>query len=354
MITRLNQPWIPVERIESFVQIEPALLIFGLAFMSYLFYGGFLSHLSEERHRLLKKQFKSLLFNLVSFSVLLGLFVFLRAKFFDNTPLQRLGAYIGLFALITEATAFTRICKIVVNLYLFFRSPRAGVPVVLVNFVTLTIWLLLAGWIVTEVFNLKIAPLLATSAVFSLVLGLALQDTLGNLIAGIALQIDKPYEIGDWIEVQQGDQKTVGQVQEISWRATVLLAFTEEIITVPNRVMAQAEVSNFSAKIRPFYRGLNIRVRFEADLARARQCLLDAVAADSAVCKSPAPLCFAKDTSDSYMTLRLVYAISDYGMQYVIADRLLRDALTRLEAAGIPLARPEMRVNMVGAEQSPT
>ena len=120
----------------------------------------------------------------------------------------------------------------------------------------------MATWIGAEIFNIRLTPILATSAIFSLVLGLALQDTLGNLFAGVALQFDKPYEIGDWIEIQSSGQKWIGQVYEISWRATVLIASTEESITVPNRIVAQAQIANYSTKYRPITRSQLFRLPF--------------------------------------------------------------------------------------------
>lgn len=67
---------------------------------------------------------------------------------------------------------------------------------------------------------------------FSLILGLALQDTLGNLFAGVALQLDKPYEIGDWIEISPRAQVWVGQVEEISWRATTMIGLFDELLVL--------------------------------------------------------------------------------------------------------------------------
>ena len=91
---------------------------------------------------------------------------------------------------------------------------RAGVPVLLVNLFSLLLSAVIGFWMMTGIFEFNLAPLLATSAVFSIVLGLALQDTLGNLFAGVALQLDKPYEMGAAIEVTTSSQKWVGQVRK--------------------------------------------------------------------------------------------------------------------------------------------
>jgi len=129
---------------------------------------------------------------------------------------ERIAAYLGLATLIAGAIVFVKVCRILLFEYLFIGHMKEGVPLLIVNLFTLVISIGIVGWFATELFGVKLGPLLATSAVFSLILGLALQDTLGNLFAGVALQLDKPYEIGDWIEVNNGGATWVGQVEEIS------------------------------------------------------------------------------------------------------------------------------------------
>ena len=74
--------------------------------------------------------------------------------------------------------------------------------------------------------------LLTTSAVGAVVVGFALQDTLGNLFAGLAIQIEKPFRVGHWIRVGEFE----GKVQEVTWRATKLLTKAGQFVIVPNSV----------------------------------------------------------------------------------------------------------------------
>ena len=84
--------------------------------------------------------------------------------------------------------------------------------------------------------------LLTTSAVGAVVVGFALQDTLGNFFAGLAIQIEKPFRVGQW--VQFGDRE--GQVQEITWRATKLRTKAGQFLIVPNSVISKEPVLNYS------------------------------------------------------------------------------------------------------------
>ena len=88
---------------------------------------------------------------------------------------------------------------------------------------------------------------LTTSAVGAVVVGFALQDTLGNAFSGLAIQTEKPYRAGQWIKV--GDHE--GRVEEITWRATKLRTKTGTFVIVPNNVMSKEAIVNFSEPIIP-------------------------------------------------------------------------------------------------------
>src|SRR5690606_34089289 len=80
--------------------------------------------------------------------------------------------------------------------------------------------------------------LLATSALLTAVLGLSLQDTLGNMFAGLAIQAERPFQVGDWIQYDAAPEH-VGEVTEINWRATRILTLDHVTITVPNGALAK-------------------------------------------------------------------------------------------------------------------
>ena len=171
---------------------------------------------------------------------------------------------------------------------------KEGVPVLLVNLFTLVLTTSLFAWLASEIFNLRIMPLVATSAAISLVVGLAIQDTLGNLFAGVALQFDKPYEIGDWVEIESanGSHKWTGQIREISWRATVLTGFMNETVTIPNRVVSQSQIANFSNKGHPAIRRQIYRIPHGASDEKVRNALIRSVKAWRASTRSSATVLF--------------------------------------------------------------
>src|SRR5262249_59228050 len=99
--------------------------------------------------------------------------------------------------------------------------------------------------------------LLTGSAVLTAVIGLSLRDTLGNLFAGVAIQAQRPFEVGDWI---QFDDKPahIGEVVEINWRVTKVITLDAVEIVVPNAPLGQANIVNYSRPRRWARRGISV------------------------------------------------------------------------------------------------
>jgi small-conductance mechanosensitive channel len=106
--------------------------------------------------------------------------------------------------------------------------------------------------------HLELTPFLATSAVVGAVVGLALQDTLGNLFAGIALHSEAPFRVGEWVRL--GDSE--GRVEQVSWRAMRLRTWYGDTLTIPNNEAARQAILNFTAPAEPHARMLRIGVNY--------------------------------------------------------------------------------------------
>ena len=216
-------------RVQTFIQPELLHITFGMAACAWIVYRLFLKQINTDRHKNLRALFRNLVVHLAVFLILFGAYSASKGFVEDNKSLERIAVYLGFLTLFWALLAIVKSSRILLFEYLFFRHMKVAVPVLIVNIYTLMISFGLLFWVATEVFEVRLTPLLATSAFFSVVVGLALQDTLGNLFAGVSLQFDKPYEIGDWIEIQNAGQKYIGEVREISWRATLLLGFADFI-----------------------------------------------------------------------------------------------------------------------------
>ncbi|MBX3232811.1 MAG: mechanosensitive ion channel [Labilithrix sp.] len=256
----------------------------------------------------------------------------------------------GFVAIVAWMNAGLRVARVFVFQWLFAGSEREGVPALLVDVFTVAASVVVFGVLLHAIFLIEVTSLLATSAVLSVVLGLALQDTLGQLLAGISLQLDRPFRLGDWVEVLSGSERISGQVLEVSWRATLLLAIGEELVTIPNKTMAQGLVLNFSGRERPFVRGHFFRVPLDADLALVKKQLTQAALETKGIAREPAPVPLVIETTESWIMIKMINFIDDYGAQFNIGDAFQTHALELLAAHGVELAA--QRVELVGARGS--
>lgn len=340
----MGKPWLQIlPSLDSLIQWEAFILIWLFVILSFVFQKVFLKNLSDERTQILRHRFKNLGRQLIVLS-LLFLSYYILNSFKDIEILFRLLPYIGLATVVGGCVTFIQICRIIVIQYLFLISEKTAVPLLLVNIITLVFALFIIGWLITAVFGVNVAPLLATSTVFSIILGLALQDTLGNLFAGISLQVDHTFEIGDWIEITQGGQKVLGQVKEITWRATVLVGLLDELISIPNRFMAQSQLNNWTRGSVPIARSQTFRVSYTADLNFVSKVLTQALMNVSVVRQSPKPLVLVSEASESWVTIKVIYYINDYGKFATTADVVIRECLGALNHAKISVAYPKLEI----------
>jgi small-conductance mechanosensitive channel len=322
----------------NLLDFELYVLIINFYIICYLFYKFFLQNVSLERHESLKNHFQNLIRHICVLSILFALYTLASTYSAESLFLKKATPYLASLTFFSGAYIFVKCFRLFVLQYLFLGSMRAGVPLLLVNIFSLLLSAVIGFWSLSKLFGIDLTPILATSAAFSIVLGLALQDTLGNLFAGISLQVDKTFELDDWIEVQNGLVKIVGQVKELSWRSTVLVGLTDELITLPNKLIASCQVSNFSLEKGPIIRSQLFRVKFDADSTKAKDIIEIAISQISDIRGVPTPFAYIQDINESWVAIKAVYYIDDYGKQYGIGDKVFERVTTALKQNGIALA----------------
>ncbi|MBL7544079.1 MAG: mechanosensitive ion channel [Bdellovibrionaceae bacterium] len=234
--------------------------------------------------------------------------------------------------------------QILVYLILFYKNMSQGIPRLIANLFTVVFSFFVISILASEVFSIHITTMLATSAVFSLVLGLALQDTLGNLFSGVAMQIGQPFKIGDWVEISSDSKKWLGQIQEVTWRATFLSSFADETIMIPNKTMAQSQIIIFSNQQKPNRESLTFRIDFQQNLLLAKQVLGAIVANVDGVMQDPGPRVLLTDTNESWIVMKVFYSVHDFSMKYRIADTILERTIEGFIANKINFASTKILI----------
>lgn len=341
----MNERFLQTQKLYQVVDFEAFAFILFLAVSTYLFYKFLLRNVSAERHQNIKNHLKALSKYFLVFGASFLLYSLLSEA--AESYFRPLLPYLAFFAFATGAFCFVRTCHLLVLQYLFLSSMRSGVPLLLVNIFSLILSIVIIFWTVSNIFGVQLTPLLATSAAFSIILGLALQDTLGNLFAGISIQMDKTFEIGNWLEVMNGNTKIVGQVKELSWRSTVLVGFADELITLPNKLIASCQISNFSPEGTPILRSQTLKFRHDVDIQAALQHLQAAARAVPEIRTHPAPSAFVLEANEVGVSIKLIYFIDNYGRQFGIGDQVLSKALKLLQQNGMFIAKPSLEVSQI-------
>jgi len=160
--------------------------------------------------------------------------------------------------------------------------------------------------------------LLTTSAVGAVVVGFALQDTLGNLFAGLAIQIEKPFRVGQW--VQFGDRE--GQVQEITWRATKLRTKAGQFLIVPNSVIGKEPVLNHSEPTVPTRIDVEIGASYSVPPNNVKRAIQEAIGNSPLVMKAPEPQVVVKNFGASAIDYVAQFWIEDYAIDTTARDQV--------------------------------
>jgi small-conductance mechanosensitive channel/CRP-like cAMP-binding protein len=144
-----------------------------------------------------------------------------------------------------------------------------------------------AGVVVFKsVFLLPVSGVLATSGVLAIVIGLALQNTLGDVFAGIAVDVESPFKIGDRILL--GD-KIEGQVIQVNWRSIWVQTDGDDVAIIPNSTVAKSEIINRSYPTERRAASVQVSCPTGAAPARVLECLLNATLLCPAILRNPGP-----------------------------------------------------------------
>jgi small-conductance mechanosensitive channel len=197
--------------------------------------------------------------------------------------------------------------------------------------------------IMDTVLKQPISAVLATSGVLAIVLGLALQNTLADVFSGLAINIERPFGAGDWITM---DANVGGQVIEINWRATRLRTSSNELIVIPNSVIAKATVTNHRQLAAPILRSLKLKVEHTVSPATVIDALQAAARGSPGIAAESPPVAYACEFADSVITYEIWFGIDDYVAASAVQSELIRRVTETLHAKGIDIgaAAPVVQV----------
>ncbi|MBF0547927.1 MAG: mechanosensitive ion channel family protein [Candidatus Riflebacteria bacterium] len=263
-------------------------------------------------------------------------FRFLPANVTNPAWLSNIDFFLSFLMVLTLGEFFF---GLIVDFYL--REKRGtDIPKIFSQLFKTIIYVIIGLSFASTIYRIDITPLLTTSAVFTMVIGLALQDVLGNLFAGLSVHISPPFKIGDWIKTQNW----FGKVIESNWRATTLISPLNEIIVLPNNDIAKKEIVNLSFIPGKLLMDFSIGLSYDTSPERARKALLEACRQVKEILSDPTPLILVMTFGESAIVYQIRFWIKDTESQQLVKNQLASRVWYRLKRDSLSIPYPIQEV----------
>lgn len=195
-------------------------------------------------------------------------------------------------------------------------------------------------------FGINITPLLAGAGVMGLALSLAAKDTLSNLIAGVNLIMDRPFQVGDRIELWSSPAETGswGDVIEIGLRATKIRNPDNLVVVVPNNEIMRRDIVNYTMSGSRIRLRIPIDIEYDSDLNLAKRLVLEAASDVEGVVDDPAPVVILRGFGASEVKLQLRVWIEEARRRRSIADEITGRVVEVFAREGVAMPYPKRDV----------
>ena len=216
----------------------------------------------------------------------------------------------------------------------------SGSNSIIVFFLRAVVWF--AGlYFALDQLDIELLGILASLAVFSLIIGLAVQQTLGNIVNSFLLSIDRPFEVGDRIEVED----TLGSVVSVGILSTKVLDRDERLVVIPNNTLVESKIINHARGggdgiARRISVVIDVGVDYREDIDHVKYTLLQLAKECPYVIDRPEPRILLNELGDFAKVFRVYTWVEDYSDEWVAKDWLLRNVDERFGNENINIPFP--------------
>jgi small-conductance mechanosensitive channel/CRP-like cAMP-binding protein len=238
--------------------------------------------------------------------------------------------------------AILRIVLFVYGDLIIVRVRRGSFPAALKNAITVLVVIASVLLLLRGIMNINISSVIAATTVLTATLGLALQNTLANMLAGLTIHLEKPLRQGDWVAIGPHE----GRVLDVLHGSTKLLTIDGNELYIPNSKVLAEPVVNYSRPHPATIRVLRFGVGYDVPPNRVRDVSVGTIADIPSILRTPAPMVRIFKYDDSSIVYEIRYAIGDYSQHIEIDAQLTNLLWYRFNRLGIPNSFPIREVTL--------
>lgn len=216
--------------------------------------------------------------------------------------------------------------------------PKLGRNVLHIILITI-----ITACVLSIVWDLNLGNLLTALGVGSVVIGLALQEPLGNLFTGISLLMANPFKKGEWIKV--GDE--IGKVSEINWRSVKIHTKFNEQIIIPNNILGKEKIKNLSRPDRIYAEVLEFGFSYNDRPSLVKKVLLAIVKDNDKILKNPSPVALTLSYDDFAIIYGLKIFVRDYEDFILLKDEIMTEVFEAAVDNNISIPFPRQQIEII-------
>lgn len=254
--------------------------------------------------------------------------------------------YLGHFNHFLAFVILIEIAAIILFDYLIYGKKQFDVPLLFKDIFKGILYLIFIMYFLNSALQINITPLLTTSAIFSIILGLALQDSLGNLFSGLTLHLSQPYRVGEWIKCGTYE----GEVIKINWRATTIRTFTDDYIMIPNSNLSKSEIQNYSIPYQRHATYIEVPVAYKHPPHRILSLLREITTTTAGVLRDPEPAFVLKRFTPYAIIYKIKIWVDNFTNAGSIESAVLENVWYRFSREGIEMPYPTQNLYLLKPE----
>ncbi|MCK4671523.1 MAG: mechanosensitive ion channel family protein [Candidatus Aegiribacteria sp.] len=220
--------------------------------------------------------------------------------------------------------------------YFLKKQSDIHIPRLIIDMINFIVLAIVAVAILNGIFGVKLTAFLVTSTVLSAVIGLSLQDILGNLFAGLALQMERPYKVGEWIGV--GEEE--GIVVQMNWRTLTILTRARDHVIIPNATISKNIVTNYSRPDRHHMCRIEVGMAYGHSPGQVKNLISGVFARTDGVLEKPLPKVFLDKFDDYTVNYDVRFWILEYHRKPEIENAVRTHIWYSLRRAGLSIPFP--------------